>query len=139
MAKVFLDASVIIAGMNSSTGASNFILKLSKDKKIRSFVSEMVIQEVVRNLKKKLPDKVLIEFFKYLSESNFKKVEFEGESEVLKYQGITDAKDVHIIAAADKSKVDYLVTLDKKHLLNLRQKLPFKIVTPGEFLKQLSP
>lgn len=64
MVKAFLDASVIIAGINSSTGASNFILKLSKDSKIKSFVSEIIIQEVVRNLKKKLPDKILIEFFK---------------------------------------------------------------------------
>lgn len=139
MAKVFLDASVIIAGINSSTGASNFILKLSKDKKIRSFVSEMVIQEVIRNLKKKLPERVLIEFFKYLSEGNFKKIEFEEESEILKYQDITDAKDVHIIAATFKSKADYLITLDKKHLLKLKSKnFPYKIVTPGEFLKRVS-
>ena len=61
------------------------------------------------------------------------------ESEVLEYQDITDDKEAHIIAAADKSKVDYLITLDKKHLLNIKQKLPFKIVTPGEFLKQSSP
>lgn len=27
--------------------------------------------------------------------------------------------------------------LDKKHLLNLKQKLSFKIVTPGEFLKSV--
>ena len=139
MVKVFLDASVIIAGVNSTTGASNFILKLSKDRKIRSFVSEMVLAEVVRNLKKKMPESILIEFFKYLSESNFNKIEFEEESEVLKYQDATDDKDVHIIAAAFKARVDYLITLDKKHLLNLKQKLPFKIVTPGQFLKQVSP
>lgn len=117
MAKVFLDSSVIIAGVNSTSGASNFILKLSKDKEIESFVSEMVIQEVIRNLKKKLPEKVLIEFLKYLAESNFKKVDFEKE-------------------ATDKAKADYLITLDKKHLLNIEGKtLPFNIVTPGEFLK----
>lgn len=137
MAKIFLDSSVIIAGINSTTGASNFILKLSRDKEIESFVSDMVIQEVVRNIKKKLPEEILIKFLKYLAESNFKKVEFEEEYEVLKYQNITVEKDVHIIAAAGQAKVDYLITLDKKHLLNLKQKLPFRIITPGELLKSL--
>lgn len=98
-------------------------------------ISEMVLQEVVRNIKKKLPERVFIQFLKYLAESNFKKIDFEEESEILKFQDITDVKDVHIIAAADKAKADYLITLDKKHLLSLKQKLSFKIITPGEFLK----
>lgn len=139
MTKVFLDSSVVIAGINSATGASQIILKLSKDGKIIASVSEIVLQEVMRNLKKKLPEKVLIQFLSYLAESNFKKVDFEKESEILKYQDITDAKDTHVIAAAFKSKADYLVTLDKKHLLKLERKnFPFKIVTPGEFLKRVS-
>lgn len=136
MTKVFLDSSVIIAGINSATGASQVILKLSEDRKIIASVSEIVLQEVMRNLKKKMSEDVLIQFFKYLTRSNFRKMEFEQESEILKYQGITNAKDIHIIAAAFKSKADYLVTLDKKHLLKLeRNNLPFKIVTPGEFLR----
>lgn len=136
MTKVFLDSSVIIAGVHSATGASQIILELSKGGKIIASVSEIVLQEVMRNLKKKMPENVLIQFLEYLTKSNFRKVEFEQESEILKYQGITDAKDIHIIAAAFKSKADYLVTLDKKHLLKLERKnFPFKIVTPGEFLK----
>lgn len=136
MTKVFLDSSVIIAGINSAIGASQVILKLSEDRKIIASVSEIVLQEVMRNLKKKMSEDVLIQFFKYLTRSNFRKMEFEQESEILKYQGITNAKDIHIIAAAFKFKADYLVTLDKKHLLKLeRNNLPFKIVTPGEFLR----
>lgn len=72
MTKVFLDSSVVIAGINSATGASQIILKLSKDGKIIASVSEIVLQEVMRNLKKKLPEKVLIQFLSYLAESNFK-------------------------------------------------------------------
>lgn len=137
MTKAFLDSSVIIAGVNSATGASHIILKLSKDGKIVASVSEIVLQEVVRNIKKKMPENVLIHFLKYLTQSNFRKVDFERESEILKYQGITDAKDTHVIAATFKSKADYLVTLDKKHLLKLeRRDFPFKIVTPADFLKE---
>lgn len=136
MTKVFLDSSVIIAGINSITGASNLILELSKKRKIMVSVSEVVLQEVLRNIKKKLPERVFIQFLKYLSESNFKKIDFEEESEILKYRGITDAKDTHVIAATYKANADYLITLDKKHLLTVKGKtLPFNIVTPGEFLK----
>ncbi len=139
MAKVFLDSSVIIAGINSTTGASSLILKLSKQRKIMVSVSEMVLREVLRNIKKKLPDRVFIQFLKYLAESNFERINFEEESEILKYQGITDAKDTHIIAATFKSKADYLVTLDKKHLLKLERKnFPFKIVSPPDFLKEMN-
>lgn len=135
MVKVFLDSSVIIAGINSPTGASSLILKLSKESKIIASVSEIVLQEVLRNIKKKLPEEVFIQFLKYLSESNFEKIDFEEESEILQYQEITDTKDLHVIAAAYKAHADYLITLDKKHLLSLEQKLPFKIITPGEFIK----
>lgn len=139
MIKIFLDSSVIIAGVYSTTGASQVILKLSKNGKIIASVSKIVLQEVMRNLKKKMPENVLIQFLEYLALSNFRKVDFEHESEILKYQGITEDKDIHVIAAAFKSGADYLVTLDKKHLLGLEWKnSPFKIVTPGEFLKRIS-
>lgn len=138
MTTAFLDSSVIIAGINSTTGASHFVLELSKEGKIVVTISEIVLQEVIRNLKKKLPERILIQFFSYLAESNFKKIDFEKESEILKYQGVTDAKDIHIIAATFKSKARYLVTLDKKHLLKLERKnFLFKIVTPADFLKEM--
>src|SRR3989338_2331717 len=136
MTKVFLDSSVIIAGVSSATGVSQIILKLSKERKIAVAISEIVLQEVIRNLKKKLPERKSIQFLKFLAESNFKKIHFEKESEILKYQGITNEKDIHVLAAAFMSKADYLVTLDKKHLLKLNQEdFPFKIVTPGEMLE----
>ena len=49
-------------------------------------------------------------------------------------------KDVHVLASATKGKADYLITLDRKHFLApsvRRAKLPFAILTPGEFLRRL--
>jgi putative PIN family toxin of toxin-antitoxin system len=140
MTRVFLDSSVIISGINSASGASWFILQLSKDKKIKAVVTDMVILEVVRNIKKKMPDARFLEFLKYLAISNFENINFTDESEVLKYSQIIHEKDVHIIASAFKSNADYLITLDKKHLLSLSdEKLPFVIISPGDFLKRLFP
>ena len=50
-------------------------------------------------------------------------------------------KDAPIVAAARKAKVDFLVTLDRKHLLgqpNLAKYVRAPIVTPKEVMEQLS-
>lgn len=133
--KVLLDASVIITGIHSKLSASHVILELSQKRKIRVFVSSIILNEVVRNLNKKFPEKILQDFLQYLPQSNFKKIEFKDELEVLKFQGITAQKDTHIIAAASKAKVDYLITLDQKHLLSLKEHaFPFTILSPGDFI-----
>jgi len=133
--KVLLDASVIITGIHSKLSASQIILQLSQKGKIKAFVSSIILSEVVRNLNKKFPEKILRDFLSYLPKSNFKKIEFRGESEVLKFQDKTAQKDIHVMAAAYKAGVNYLVTLDKKHLLSLKNDhFPFTIITPGEFI-----
>lgn len=134
--KVLLDASVIITGIHSKSSASSIILELSQKRKIKTFVSSIILNEVVRNLNKKFPQKLLGDFLTYLPKSNFKKIEFKNESEVLKFQDKTAQKDVHVIAAAYKAGVNYLITLDEKHLLSLKNaNFPFTIITPREFIK----
>lgn len=135
MIRVFLDSSVIIAGINSNTGASQVILALSQKKKIAIYVSQIVINEAIRNIKKKLPENILLKFYKYLAVSNFEKIDFQKEEEVTKYANITVEKDIHVIAGAYKTKAKYLITLDKKHLLKINNRdLPFQIVSPKIFL-----
>lgn len=49
-------------------------------------------------------------------------------------------KDAFIIAAAINSRVDYLATFDRKHLIDpteVSQSSGLEIVTPGEVLKRL--
>lgn len=134
MTKVFLDASVIISGIASDKGASNVILKLSKKKKIVIFVSAIILKEVLRNLQKKFSEDIYLAFIDYLPQSNFQKINLK-ENDLLGFKKITEEKDIHVVAAAVKAKVNFLITLDKKHLLRLREKnLPYKIITPGEFL-----
>ena len=51
---------------------------------------------------------------------------------------IGDINDVPILAAAMHLKVDYLVTLDKKHFITdpqIPDKSKIKIITPGQFMK----
>ncbi len=51
-----------------------------------------------------------------------------------------ERKDAPIIAAAKKTKVDFLVTLDKKHLLDkpeLAEYIGAEIVTPKQAMNKL--
>ncbi len=60
--------------------------------------------------------------------------------DVTKASTYTPSKDKVIVAAAERAIVDYLVTLDKKHLLNneaLKQAVTFQIINPGDFLAVL--
>ena len=139
MISILADSSVVIAGIGSPTGASHLILELARKKKITVYTTSIILSEVIRNLKKKFPPQKATQFLQFLAKSNFSKIEFLSEKEVLEYSGITAKKDIHIVAAAYKGKVEYLVSLDKKHILSLRsKKLPFSIVTPSEFLMQIS-
>lgn len=57
--RLFLDASVIIAALASEAGASRAILILAEVGLFRLVVCPYVLQEVERNLRKKLPTAVL--------------------------------------------------------------------------------
>ena len=71
----------------------------------------------------------LIELIKILSVDSGKAKRY--------YKGIIEEKDAPILYGAKQCKVDFLITLDKKHFFTDRlrkEKFPFKISTPGEFI-----
>lgn len=135
MSKVFIDTSVILAASGSDKGASCSVLRLCQKKKVTGYVSNIVIKETLRNLKKKFSEKHLINFLNFLPQSNLKQIKLGNEVEIAQLSTLTHEKDVHVLTGAMKSKSSYVITLDKKHLLSLKSKnLPFKILTPKEFL-----
>lgn len=134
--RVFFNASVILAGLRSSTGASGSLLKYAKEKKLEGLISEIVLNEVLRHSeklaldRKKVPKKIFQTFPRILSAP--KKLD-------LKYKKIVlDIGDIHLFTSAKNVKADYLISLDKKHVLSLKNKVKdFKIASPGEFLKEI--
>ena len=133
--KVFFNASVILAGLKSPKGGSAKLLKWVKQRKIQAFVSEIVIDEVERNL----------------SKLNLKKREFEktrGHFQILpsppylseKYFKIAkDKGDIHLFTSAQMIGAEFLVSLDKRHVLSLANKIKdFKIFSPGELIEKIS-
>ena len=132
---VFLDSSVLIAGLYSDEGGSGTILKKITKKKLIGFISTSIIEETKRNIRKKFSLELLQKLEKLIKIINIQE-DFQPK-DIIKYRQSVDIKDLHVLIFARSSRADFLITLDKKHFKTKKlQKtnLPFKIVSPKEFL-----
>lgn len=134
--RAFLNASVILAGLYSPSGASARILTLIKSGEINGCISEVVLQEALRhaNKVKMTANEVEKAIMKY-------KIEIRPAPQKLvkRYEKISiDPGDIHLFTSAQNENCQYLVSLDKKHVLALVSLVKeFRIVSPGELLKKL--
>lgn len=140
MIKIFLDSSILVAASISKIGGSSFLLGLSRQNKIKCLVSLDVIGEARKNINLKLSLKEKQRFIFYLKNANLKLISEPSVEEISTCEKVIFPKDAPILAAAKKSKADYLVTLDKKHFF--RPKVidfakPLKIITPKDLIKIL--
>jgi len=120
--RLFLDASVWIAAAGSATGGSAVLLELCRQGWIRVVTSRLVLLEAERNIRAKLKRKALLRFYR----------------EIAAQSRIIHPKDAHVLAAGVKGRVDFLLTLDRKDFMTskvLHAGLPFRIMTPGDFLQ----
>lgn len=140
MDKLFLDANIIFSAVCSNSGASNFLFQLAKRKKVIWFSNFYAVNEAKVNVERKLGQDKLILFYRLISE--FKKIGglnikvLGGE----KYRNLIVEKDIPILVGAENMEADFLLTLDKKDLMNAKiakLTLPFKIMSPGEYLRSL--
>ncbi len=136
--KIFFDASVIIAAILSPTGGSAKLLSFAKNKGLVAITSQTVIDEVIDHTEK--IHKTSKEIFSYVKESRILVRERVTHGEIEKLSGVVDPTDAHLVVGARGSVCQYLVTLDKKHLLRKDvQKMvaPLRIVNPKELLRKL--
>ena len=134
--KVFIDTNVLIAGVNSGTGASATLLDLCETGVLQMVISRQVLIEADRNFAAKFPQ-LLGRFRQFMHHLAPLMVEDSTRESMEKAATIVDHKDAPILAAAQNANVDYLITLDKKHFLNpkTRQKVMLKVASPIEFLQ----
>ena len=138
MIKAFLDANILFAAAYSSTGGSFYIFELAKKDKIKVFTSRLAVKEAEKNLRDKASEEALDRFYNFMSEIDIKFVEANRDLAKSEFSRITGEKDAPIFAAALKSGAVFLITLDKKHLLNIRfSKIgKLQIVSPGDFIEK---
>jgi putative PIN family toxin of toxin-antitoxin system len=132
--KVLFNASVILAALHSPRGGSGLLLKWAKQGKLEAFASEVILDETIRNLSK-------LKVTKKVFKKNLKGVFTDilpppDKKNVYKYRkDIKDIGDAHLFATADEVKADFLVSLDKKHVLSLKNRFKKpKIVNPEELI-----
>ena len=134
MIQVFVDASVLVAAVLSPTGGASALLEMAIRGRVNLLISDDIVEEVKRNVPK-LADK--FEILLRLVPFHYVSVTAEDVSAALDY---TVAKDAHVVAAAKKATVEYLVTFDEKHLLHnevLKQNVTFSMLKPGDLLQLL--
>jgi predicted nucleic acid-binding protein len=136
---VFLDASVIIAGVGSKTGASNAILDLCEIGFLRPVVCPHVLDETERNLAAKLP-RALPEYQRLRAKLDWDILPDATDTEVLQWLTAVPAKDAPVLAVAVKAKAQRLLTLDVKHFINpdiQSQSIPVHICKPGDLIQEM--
>ena len=135
MPKVFLDTSIFLASLRSPRGGSSEVLRYAVAGAVEAFLSDDVVDEVARHIHEVDPALRSL-LLQYLAAIPFSVISVTAD-EVEWAATFTDSKDSFIVASAHKAGADYLVTLDKRHLLNKRAEIEphvgFQIVRP-EFL-----
>ncbi len=135
--RVFLDTGVLFAAVWSEEGGARLILKLGEAGAASLWVGPWVLKEADAVLKRKSEQSR--GGFALLLDRARVGVEQEASKEALA-QALSVTKylpDAQVLAEAIEARVDYLVSLDRKHLVgNPRaNRLPFRIGTPGMFLE----
>jgi len=133
--RVFLDTSVLIAGLASQTGASAAIRDLGESEELRIVLSRQVLVEADRVLLEKFPH-LIARYRQFITNVSPELTDDPPREVVRAAEAVIHPDDAAILAAARHAQVDYLVTLNTKHFLTpkVRAFYAAPIVTPAEFL-----
>lgn len=137
-ASVFFDASVLFSALYSTSGGSYHLALLVQKGILRGCVSATVIEEVMQHREKfPAPPPDLSTF---ITSFHFIVREHIAIDELEPWAGIVERKDAHAVAGAVSMGADYLVSLDRKHLVNAHVQsrvTSVEILTPKDCLALL--
>ena len=138
--KICLEANVIFSAAFSETGGARMLFRLAEIQSIQILISSSVLSKADRALRRKAPD-ALGHLAVWLNEANCQAIDNAPWAEVEAWNEIVDyLPDAGVIAAAVVAEAEYLVTLDRQHILDNRRlvrTLPLPIGTPGDCLAWL--
>jgi len=136
---LFFDASVLVAGSHSSKGGSALLLEACRAGGFRAQITLAVLVESLHALDM-FPLKSQRRFDTWLAEIDWEYVPVPSAEVLSRYRQYIAQKDVHVLAAAIESHADFLLTLDRRHILAAAEavkqaKLPITILRPGDFIR----
>jgi len=128
--KLFIDASVWLAAIRNPEGASGTILKLASKGKVFTTWTSFIITEIKNNL----PPNSKFQAIERLIKPQLITI---TPKEIFHWVNLLPDKDCHVLAGALKAKADYLISLDKKHILKaeIQNIFPIPIRSSSEFLR----
>lgn len=134
---IFLDTSALFAGMWSSSGGAHAILQLGEARLVSLIVSSDVLAEVDEVIGEKLSNRR--DDLALILDACISRVvkKPSAKSLALAREHVSYEADARVLAAAITVRAGFFVTLDQKHFLKnaaLREAMPFRIGTPGDFL-----
>ena len=140
---LFFDASVLVAGAYSLEGGSALLLEACQAGGFRAQTTSAVLLEAFHALKG-FPQESLTRFYHFLVGINWELLPVPPEETLEKYRQYVSAKDVHVLAAAVEGKAEFLLTLDRRHILAASEiikeaGLPITVLRPGDFIHQYYP
>ena len=141
---LFFDASVLVAGAHSPMGGSALLLDACRLGGFTAQTTFLIILEALHALERDFPQQSLTRFYTYLAEINWELLPVPPEHALQEYTALIDPQDAHVLAAAVEGESEFLLTLDRRHILACRETveeagLPIRILRPGEFIKQYYP
>jgi predicted nucleic acid-binding protein len=135
--RVFLDTSVLFAAVWSERGGSRLILKLGEAGAVSLWVGPWVLREADAVLQSKSErSRPLLALL--LDRGQVQVGREAGTEALAQALSVVDyVPDAQVLAEALEIGVEYLVSLDRKHLVGNPRTgdLPFAVGTPGEFLE----
>lgn len=132
---VFLDASVLVAASRSPSGGSAVSMEACQGRRFRGALTARVLLEARVNISAKFGETELLRFFHQLAALNPEMVPPPPNGRIQECISLTTENDAHVLAAALECRADYLLTLDRRHLISPAVRaagLPVRIMTPGE-------
>ncbi len=139
--RIFLDSNVILSGLFSDKGAPRVILDILclGLPALSGSTGQYNLIEIERNLKKKMPDALLL-YNEYLPVLNLEIITLPSSERIKSLAGRIADKDVPVLASTTKGKADYLITGDKKDFAKLRGLMHSpQIISPSEFIETVLP
>ncbi len=136
---VFLDASVLVAASRSPAGGSALTIEVCRGRRFRAALTARVLLEARVNIAEKFGEPELLRFYQQVAGLDPEMAPPPSPERLAECVPLTTEKDAHVLAAALECGAAYLLTLDRRHLLTpvvQSARLPLKVVTPGDFLKE---
>lgn len=138
---VFLDASVLVAASHSPTGGSALAIEVCRGHRFRAALTAKVLLEARVNIAEKFSEEELLRFYRHVASLDPEMAQPASSERLALCAALVGERDAHVLAAALECNAGYLLTLDRRHLVNpvvQSAALTIKVATPGDFLREIA-